>query len=205
MPIPSIAIGSRAQKGGAVMVALALDQGEPRLLFSTFLTTHAEGDRLAFEPYHVAVEMVRDGHGIAAAEAAVIEARGRQERLAADGLRTAAVRIAGNAPVRVALLVNRAGWMTDLLQYSLAWPDHPPVAEGLAVRDALRFACRDAGIEAAELDEKSLAALASERLGLSPAEIDARLRPLGKTAGPPWRKEQKFACLAAWVTLVERA
>jgi hypothetical protein len=104
-------------------------------------------------------------------------------------------------PAVAALLVNRAGWVTDLLSYSLAFPDHPPVAEGLAVRDALRFAFGRVGVEVAEMDEKSLPDLASEVLGLTPAAIDVRLKTLGAAAGRPWRKEQKLACLAAWVAM----
>jgi len=29
--------------------------------------------------------------------------------------------------------------------------------------------------------------------------IEARMKLLGASAGRPWRKEQKLACLAAWV------
>ncbi len=100
-----------------------------------------------------------------------------------------------------ALLVNRAGWVTDVLEYSLSWPEHVPVAEGLAVRDALRSAFKQCRLEAVELDEKSLPDLAEHALGLSPAQIGARLKTLGETAGRPWRKEQKLACLAAWVAV----
>jgi len=99
------------------------------------------------------------------------------------------------------LLVNRAGWITDLLEYSLAFADHVAVAEGLAVREALRFAFRRCGIDSVELDEKTLPGVAAETLRISTAEIDARLKMLGVTAGKPWRKEQKLACLAAWVAI----
>jgi hypothetical protein len=109
------------------------------------------------------------------------------------------------APVVAALLVNRAGWVSDLLEYSLAWPEHVPVAEGLAVRDALRFAIKECRVEVVEVDEKSLPDLAADALGLSWAEIDARLKALGATVGRPWRKEQKLACLSAWVTICSAA
>jgi len=79
-----------------------------------------------------------------------------------------------------------------------------PVAESLAVRDALRFAFRQCHVEDAELDEKSLLDLAAETLGMSAAEINARLKTLGATVGRPWRKEQKLACLAAWVAIAGR-
>jgi len=99
------------------------------------------------------------------------------------------------------LLVNRAGWITDLLEYSLFAPEHPPVAEGLAVRDALRFALGRSGLKLVEMDEKSLPEAASKALGFSTADLDLRLKGLGATAGKPWRKEQKLACLSAWLAV----
>jgi hypothetical protein len=126
--------------------------------------------------------------------------------LAAEGLSgiVRRLRAAGSEPAVAALLVNRAGWVSDLLSYSLAWAEHAPVAEGLAVREALRHALGGLNVEVAEVDETSLPALASEALDLAPAELDARLKALGATAGRPWRREQKLACLSAWVELVAR-
>lgn len=201
-----VGLGFRAQRGGAVVAGVALDRGEPRVVLNAFLPTAAEGDRVAFEPYHVAAETVRGGGALAEAEKVVAEGRRRQDALAAAGLGgiVSALRKDGAAPVVAALLVNRAGWVGDLLAYSLAYADHPPVAEGLAVREALRSAFSAHGLEAAEMDEKSLPDLASELLGPSPAALDARLKALGGEAGRPRRKEQKLACLAAWVALGDR-
>ena len=39
---------------------------------------------------------------------------------------------------------------------------------------------------------------------MSPADLDAGLKALGAAVGRPWRKEQKLACLAAWVTVAAR-
>ena len=200
-----VGLGFRALKGGSVVVGVATDGDGPRLVLSSFLATAEAGDRLALEPYHVAAGMERGPHGGASAQAqaAVAEGRERQDRLAAAGLEEIVrrLRTEGGEPAVAALLVNRAGWISDLLGYSLAFADHPPVAEGLAVRDALRFAFGRVGIRVVEMDEKSLAGLASKQLGLGSADIDARLGRLGATAGKPWRKEQKLACLAAWVAL----
>ncbi len=192
------ALGFRAQRGGAVVVAVAPG---PELVLSTFLATAADGDRLAFEPYHVAVEMAGEmGQGASdEVRAAVAEGRRRQDEMAASGLAgiLAGVRERGYAPSVAALLVNRAGWMTDLLSYSLAFADHPPVAEGLAVRDALRSAFQANDLPFAETDEKSLIDAAAARFG----DVEARLKALGGVAGKPWRKEQKLACLAAWLAV----
>ena len=203
-----VALGFRAVRGGSVVVGIAFDGREPRVALSTFLATAAEGDRVSLEPYHVAAEIARRAKGKVTTEAAaaVTEGRKRQDRLAADGLAEIIGKFKDTAfnLTIAALLVNRAGWVTDLLQYSLGAPEHPPVAEGLAVRDALRFAFRECRIKIAEMDEKSLPETASAVLGLSPANIDARLKAIGATAGKPWRKEQKLAALAAWLALIAK-
>lgn len=201
------AIGLRAIRGGAVAVAVAVENGDPRVVLSTLLATAAEGDRLAFEPYHVAFEMAQGLGGHVPPEAArlVAEGRGRQEAIAAENLDKLVGRLRdeGFDPAVAALLVNRAGWMSDLLQHALSAPEHPAVIEGLAVREALRFASARCGLPVTEMDEKSLPESASAVLGLSPAALEARLNALGVTAGRPWRKEQKLACLAAWVAVTQ--
>lgn len=200
-------LGLRALKGGAVVVGVAVEGGEPEVVLSTFLTTCAEGDRLSFEPYHVAAELRRDPQGRASAEAAnaVTVGRRRQDHLAAKGLRAIvrSLEEAQRKPVVAALLVNRASWITDLLEYSASWPEHRPIAEGLAVRDALRFALKECRVEVSELDEKSLPDLAAKTLGITSTAIDARLKALGAAVGRPWRKEQKLACLSAWLAMSE--
>ena len=203
-----VAIGLRAQRGGAVAVAVAVRQGQPQVLVSSLVETCAAGDPLSLGPYGAAAALPRDPQGRATAEAAaaVAEGRRRQDQIAAANLQALAGRLAegGGGPAVAALLVNRAGWVTDLLGYSLAWPEHAAVADGLAVRDALRSACREAAVEIVELDEKSLPELAAKTLGLAPDEIDARLKALGGAVARPWRKEQRLACLAAWVAAAGR-
>ena len=200
-----IGLGFRAGRGGSVVVGVSVKGREPRIVLSGFLPTAAEGDRIALEPYHVAAGMARGPKGQVSAEAvaAVAEGRKRQDRMAADGLAAIirALRKEKYRPVVAALLVNRAGWITDLLEYSLFAPEHPPVAEGLAVRDALRSALGRSGIKLVEMDEKSLPEAASKALRLSTADMDLRLKGLGAAAGKPWRKEQKLACLSAWLAV----
>jgi hypothetical protein len=204
-----IGLGFRALKGGGVVVGVAADGSEPRVVLSTILATAVDGDRLALEPYQVAAEMAQalGGENPAETSAAVAEGRKRQGELAATGLENIfrTLREAGCEASVAALLVNRAGWITDLLKYSQSWREHVPVAEGLAVRDALRFAIGRVGVDVAEFDETSLPDLASKKLGKSPADLDAILKALGVAAGRPWRKEQKLACLAAWVALAARS
>jgi len=201
------AIGLRAGKGGAVAVAVLVADGMPRLIASTFIATHESGDNIALAPYRVATEMARASQGDMASAAHVVsEGRRRQDHLAGNGLRALIAQLErhGNEPTVVSLLVNRAGWVTDLLSYSLAWAEHVPVAEGLAVREAFRRAIDQCGIDATEQDEKSLRADARHALGILDAAIDAQVKIMGASAGKPWRKEQKLACLAAWVAITGR-
>jgi hypothetical protein len=202
-----MALGFRPGRGGSVVVGVAADGPSPRLVLSTFLATAAEGDRLAFEPYQVAYEMPRGEGGGPTAEAAatVAEGRRRQAALAATALAGILDRLNrdGFRPAVAALLINRAGWMTEQLDHCLSAPEHPPVAEGLAVRVALRAAFAGAGLDLVEMDEKSLRESAALTLPVAPARIDVEINALGAAAGRPWRKEQKAACLAAWVATAE--
>ena len=197
-----VALGFRAGRGGSVVVGVAVDP-LPRVVVSAFLATAAEGDRLAFEPYQVAYEMPRaEGGGPTAdAAAAVAEGRRRQAALASTAVAglLEGLNIEGFRPAVAALLINRAGWMTERLEHSLSAPAHPPVAEGLAVRVALRAAFAGARLDIVEMDEKSLRESAMLMLPLTSGQIDYQLNALGATAGRPWRREQKTACLAAWV------
>jgi hypothetical protein len=72
------------------------------------------------------------------------------------------------------------------------------------VREALRAALGGRGIAIDDMDEKSLPERASQALRRSPADLDLCVKALGATAGKPWRKEQKLACLAAWVAIAAR-
>jgi hypothetical protein len=188
--VKPVTLGLRASRGGSIVVAVTHEhQGIPQVVLSKFLPTAAPDDRIALEPYHVAAEIVhsRSAGALAKAEAAVREGRDRQDELATNGLRSIVEQLKHGSwnTSGAALLVNRAGWVTDLLQYSFASESHPPVAEGLAVRDALRFALRENGIDFVEVDEKTLLA-------------DRRLMDCKSSLAGPWRKEHKLACLAAW-------
>lgn len=197
-----VALGFRAMRGGAVMVGVRLEEHVPCLVMSSFFPTADEDDRLAFEPYHVAAEDYRScgESGLDRVAALVAEGRRRQVECAVRGLSDMleTLRGRGLVPVVAGLLVNRAGWVSDLLTYSLQWADHPPVAEGLAVRETLRSAFDIVGLRYEEVDETSLPDLVLRDLSLSSDDIDAHIRRLGREAGAPWRKEQKAACLAAW-------
>jgi hypothetical protein len=202
---PTAALGLRGQKGGAVVVGVTLEHREPKILLSRFLQTHAAGDSYSFAPYEAAVRAAKESSDepMAVAERIIAEGCERQKQLAGLGLKQIRDELAaaGHSTLTAALLVNRAGWITDLLEYSLGWSEHVPVAEALAVRDAFRSAARDLPFAMSEVDEKSLMELGAQSLGMGVKALEGKLKALGAAVGPPWRKEQKLACLAAWVSL----
>jgi hypothetical protein len=203
-----IGLGFRALRGGSVVVGVAAgddsDGDQPQVVLSSFLATAIEGDPLASGPYHVAAATERGARDKFPSEraAVVAEGRKRQDRAAAKGLDDIVRKLndSGYAPIVGALLVNRAGWLIDDLNHCLSGPEHVRVAEGLAVRQAIRFALGERAIQVVEVDEKSLHEAASNAWHTSSADISARLNALGATVGRPWRKEQKLACLSAWFT-----
>ncbi|MSP21022.1 MAG: hypothetical protein EXQ93_05800 [Alphaproteobacteria bacterium] len=67
-----------------MVVGVALEAGEPRVVRSSFLATAAEGDRIAAEPYHVAAESHRNALDKAAA--VVAEGRKRQDQFTAGAV-----------------------------------------------------------------------------------------------------------------------
>ena len=74
-------------------------------------------------------------------------------------------------------------------------------AEGEFYRDAVAAACADLGLEVRRPIERELPALACDRLGVSRADLDARLKAMGARLGSPWSEDQRLATLAAWAAL----
>jgi len=74
-------------------------------------------------------------------------------------------------------------------------------AEGVLFRDALIHAAKECRIKAVEIPEKELMSHAERELKTPVGKLTAQITALGKTAGPPWGKDQKEAALAAMIAL----
>jgi len=74
-------------------------------------------------------------------------------------------------------------------------------AEGVLFRDALIHAAKECKIKAVQIPEKELLSHAEHELKTPEGKLTARISGLGKTAGPPWGKDQKEAALAALIVL----
>jgi hypothetical protein len=92
-------------------------------------------------------------------------------------------------------------WSTDEI---LAVHVRMHKAEGELFRDVLVAGARACDLELTTLPAKSALDDAAQMLGMTRARLDAHLATLGRSAGPPWGKDQKEAAAAALVAL-ERA
>lgn len=198
-----VTLGLRAMKGGAAMICVEANATSPRAVFSTFLATSEGSDRLSFEPYTLGFELAAsdDAGSNERAIDAVKTGTKRQVGFAKKNLeaKLIALKSDGFSVGGAGLLVNRAGWVTDLIEYGLSSPEHAAVAEGLSVRDALRSAMRALKLSWIEIDEKSIESSVGDLFSISPSEINTMLKRAGKEVGRPWRTEQKLAYLAAWL------
>ena len=189
-----VAIGLKARTGRAVLVALAGSADEPQLIERSQIQLLPDG---AFAPYHAA-----EGLAPADARESVRRSIAEAHRLAKNGIREAARRIAraGHEPCGCAVLVGTGmpDWSTDEI---LAVHVRMHKAEGELFRGVLVAGAHACDLQLTTLPDKSALDDASKRLGLTRARLDVRLAALGKSAGPPWGKDQKEAAAAALVAL----
>ncbi len=189
-----VAIGLKARTGRALLVAVAGDVHEPQLVERSQMKLLPEG---AWAPYHAA-----EGLDPGDARESVRRSIAAAHRLAASGIREAARRVAeaGHRLCGCAVLVGTGmpNWSTDEI---LAVHVRMHKAEGELFRDVLVAGARACGLDPTTLPDKSALEDATKRLGLTRARLDARIATLGRSAGPPWGKDQKEAAAAALVAL----
>ncbi len=139
------------------------------------------------QPYHAAAELP-----FSLAEASLRKALESSRALALDAISTAmdALRSQGHEVAACGLLVG-SGKPLPGLEAILA--SHPLLhtAEGQMFRDVLSWAACRCSLPVVAIPEKQLSA----------ASLSA-ISSLGRTIGPPWTQDQKYATLAALMALV---
>ena len=203
MSAAQAAIGFRAHMGWAVAVGIALADSGPQLVLSSIIATAPEGDRIAKEPYHVAAGW--DGltrvppHPDPAA--AVALGRKTQERAASNAVADIVAELKSKKlRVVVGALLATRGLQSYTLEEALSHHSHVHVAEGMAVRDAIRVALKANKIPMREFDQKSLYVEGARILKLTEAGLKQKLTEL-KGNAKPWTQDQKLCALAAWLAL----
>jgi hypothetical protein len=192
-----VAIGLRAHSGWAALVAVAGTPRSPEVLARRRIELSDPAFEGSKQPYHAA-------EGKPLAKAAKIIDRcaadaGRLARLAfrevVAGLEASGHRVAGCG------LLLASGRPLPALASILASHALIHTADGELFRDALAAAGEENGWTITRVKEKEAYAAAAAALRVPAEELQARLKELGRSLGPPWTQDQKLAAVAAWLAL----
>ena len=191
------AVGFRVHSGWAAAVVLCGPPDAPVVvdrrkiqLVETFSYTFRQ-------PYHTAEKMPRpDGAKF------IRSVQTEAKRLASSALRSVQAELAEGAfKLACGALLLASGRTLPALEQILASHALIHTADGELFRDSLRAACARCHLPVQGIREKELFAAASKTLGMQEATLKRRVTAFGKALGPPWSQDEKFAALAAWLTL----
>jgi hypothetical protein len=188
-----VVFGLKAHSGWAALVALAKSGNGFTVVDRRRLELVEE--EWAKQPYHAAEELETK-------EARDVVKRGidAAHRIARRELKTAVKRLRalGNDVVGCAVLVGNPmpDWSVEQI---LAVHFRMHQAEGVLFREALIAGAKAAELKLLTLPEKTLLQEAEKSLRTPASDLLKTVSALGKSAGPPWGKDQKDAALAALV------
>jgi hypothetical protein len=195
------AVGFRVHSGWTALVAMSLEENSPRVLLRQ--RPHLV-KKFTFEfrqPYHSA-EKISPAEG----RSFVSLVRNEARSLAYQTIRSAqaCLREQGCELTRSSLLLASGRPLPALPQILVS---HALIhsADGELFREALFHASKRCGVDAFTIKEANLLERASHVLRLQPEELVRHLVNLGAELGPPWTQDEKFAALAAWLSLFEPA
>lgn len=193
-----VAFGLKAHSGWAALVVVGQSDGEFTVVDRRRMDLVE--NRWAKQPYHAA-------EGLKAAEARKLVDRGVEaaHRIAAREMKAAVRREQerNNKIAACAVLVSTPmpDWSTEEI---LAVHFRMHKAEGVLFKDALARGASACGLRLVTIPEKQLTERAEKALRTSASELAKKIAALGKSAGPPWAKDQKEAALAALIGLEDR-
>ena len=194
----NVAFGFKAHSGWAALVVIAGPASAYQVLDRRRIELVEAGNAAwGPQPYHAADGLDPDEanavveRGIEAARrAAAVEINAALKRSRARGHEVTACAVLVPAPM--------PPWSTAEI---LAVHFRMHKAEGVLFPDALARAAKSCGLALAAVPEKTLWERAERELRVSRAGLTDTIAALGKTAGPPWGKDQKSATLAAMIAL----
>jgi hypothetical protein len=180
------ALGFRAHSGWAALVEVAGTIDAPRVLERRKIVIADPRMPGSKQPYHAAAEL-----SFPRAEALVRRAIESSRALALEVMSATvkALRSQGHEVAGCGVVLG-SGKALPGLEKILA--SHPLLhtTEGEMFRDVLVWAAKECRLPVIGVREKSLDPASLERIGL-----------LGKLIGPPWTQDQKYATVAALMTL----
>jgi len=193
----NVALGFRVHSGWACMVAVAAPDQASLAIERRRLELIDRKTGTADQPYHAAKDM-----SLADAQAFLDQRARAARKFAGASLHKTVSDLARNGykPARACVLLG-SGRPTDDLAATLR--SHPMIhtAEGHFFRNAVLQACESCHIPVVTIKEKELVTCAAATIRISTEELQHRISELGKTAGPPWRQDEKLCTIAGWLAL----
>jgi hypothetical protein len=183
------AIGFRVHSGWAVAVAVSGSPLSPVVLDRRRIEIADRSIRGSVQPYHAAKEL-----GMPKAESFLKRCSESSQGLAQKAIHD----LRGRHQVIGCGILLSSGRLPVTLEETLASHAAIHTAEGEFFREVIRRACDECGLSCMGIREKELLALAAPKFG---ADVQLRLNEVGKTLGPPWRQDEKYAALVAWLIL----
>ena len=187
-------IGLKAKTGRAIAVVLRGPADTPQLIKRTELILTDPLIPATFQPYHEVMDLpwkesqIKVGPFVRAIEEVAAKAlSGLIHDLESEGLKVVGIGIAGTADRDLGKIGN----------YHI----RAHAAEGLLFRQVLEFAAKANKLKHRSFIERNLQTQAAAELGLTVANLNNHLASLGRSAGPPWRVDQRVAVTAAWLSL----
>lgn len=189
----NVAFGIKAHSGWAALVVLGAGGGALQIVDRRTMELVEQADASwAKQPYHAAEPL-----SPSAARDLVARGLAAARRLAVREMQHAITRAreAGHHPIACAVLMGEPmpRWTVEEI-VAVHFRMHK--AEGALFRDALARAAESCSLE--------LRAIPQKQLDQQPGRLDGMRKTvaaLGKSAGPPWGKDQKDAALAAMIAL----
>ena len=191
------ALGFRVHSGWASLIALAIEKKQPVILARQRPHLVATFSYTFRQPYHTAEKM-----DLVEASAFLQQQCSEARALALTALRAAQTEAAQQGyKLTSAALLLASGRPLPELPKILASHSLIHTADGEFFREALLHACAQADLAITTIKERELLATASVTLRRKPAILTQFVSSLGKPLGSPWTQDEKFATLAAWLSL----
>jgi len=198
----SVCVAFKAHQGWVNSVAIDTASSTPAPVLAQRIELFEAGDREVTEPYHVA----GGWHGLKQvprpSNPSAVIARGRKRQVAAAKKQiTAYLKVLEQNDLQwtLAVILIGRGKLADDLERILGSHAHIHIAEGEAVRSAMRAALDTINIDYVVQDEKSVLADAGRELDLGEDQCDSYLRELKPAGTRSWRKEERLIALGAWL------
>jgi hypothetical protein len=195
--VQTAALGFRVHSGWAAAVVLCGPVDAPVVVDRRKIQLVKIFSYTFRQPYHTAEKMPRQD-----AEKFIRGVQSEAKRLALSALRSLQRDLAeGDFKLVRGALLLASGRALPALQQILASHALIHTADGELFRDSLRAACARFDLPVHGIREKELFAMASKAFDMQPAALKRSIAALGKSLGPPWSQDEKYAALGAWLSL----